>query len=110
MLRIFILSALISAILPAWGDNDAPPLLENAEIQMPLPQEEFIEPEVNIIHTKDALVEEYRRNGRLFMVKITPVIGAPYYFIDHDGDGSLEYTRSDIGDNSVIPHWILLSW
>jgi len=68
------------------------------------------QPEVNIIHRKDMRVEEYRINGRLRYVKITPKIGKPYYLVDKDGDGELETRHSDLDGIPPVNEWILLEW
>ena len=67
------------------------------------------QPEVRIIRKKDTVIEEYRVNGRLRFVKITPTSGSPYYMVDTDGDGILE-TREDNFSNPPINQWILLKW
>ena len=67
------------------------------------------EPEVRIIRKKDTVIEEYRVDGRLRFVKITPSKGKPYYLVDTDGDGYLE-TREDNFTNPPINQWILLEW
>ena len=67
------------------------------------------QPEVRIIRKKDAVIEEYRVNGRLRFIKITPSVGSPYYMVDKDGDGILE-TRDDNFANPPINQWILLEW
>jgi hypothetical protein len=48
-------------------------------------------------------------NGQLYMIKVTPSIGKPYYLMDSDGDGSLE-TKSFELDSGAVPNWILLEW
>ncbi|MCW8900842.1 MAG: DUF2782 domain-containing protein [Gammaproteobacteria bacterium] len=67
------------------------------------------QPEVRIIHKKDTVIEEYRVDGRLRFIKITPTSGKPYYMVDMDGDGVLE-TRDDNFANPPINQWILLEW
>lgn len=67
------------------------------------------QPEVRIIRKKDTVIEEYRVNGHLRFVKITPSSGSPYYMVDTDGDGVLE-TREDDLANPPINQWILLEW
>ena len=47
-----------------------------------------LEPEVSIIKRDDAVVHEYRMNGQLYMIKIEPVVGPPYYLFDSNGDGN----------------------
>jgi hypothetical protein len=66
-------------------------------------------PEVRVIQRPDALIEEYRQNGRLYMVKIVPRFGPPYYLVDSDGDGSLESRRFEL-DSGTVPQWMLFSW
>ncbi|MGD8925380.1 MAG: DUF2782 domain-containing protein [Thioalkalispiraceae bacterium] len=67
-------------------------------------------PEVNIIQRKDMRIEEYRVNGRLRYVKITPKKGKPYYLVDKDGDGDLETRHDDLDGVPPINEWILLEW
>ena len=67
------------------------------------------QPEVRIIRKKEAVIEEYRVNGRLRYIKITPSVGNPYYMVDMDGDGEVE-TRNDNFANPPINQWILLEW
>jgi len=67
------------------------------------------EPEVTIIKRKEETIEEYRINGQLYMIKITPGKGYPYYLIDTDGDGSLETRRNEL-DNPPVIQWKILKW
>ena len=90
---------------PASSTNEAPATLPNeADDSRNIPQ-----PEVRIIRRKDMVVEEYRVNGHLRFIKITPSSGNPYYMVDTDGDGVLE-TRNDNFANPPINQWILLEW
>ncbi len=45
------------------------------------------EPEIRIRTEGDTTVEEYSREGRVYMIKVTPRVGPPYYLIDNTGDG-----------------------
>jgi hypothetical protein len=64
---------------------------------------------VTIIETDEEIIYEYRVNGRLYMVKVEPMVGPPYYLLDVDGDGTL-----DVQDRRVpalaVPQWLLFSW
>lgn len=87
------------------SNNEIPPSLpDEADDSRNIPQ-----PEVRIIRKKDVVIEEYRVNGRLRFIKITPSVGSPYYMVDTDGDGVLE-TREDNFSNPPINQWILLEW
>ncbi len=80
------------------------------ELPDPMESGQAINPEVTIIHREKEMVEEYRINGNLYMVKITPTVGRPYYLIDNDGDGSLEKRISNAFDNPAVPQWPLFNW
>lgn len=41
-------------------------------------------------------IEEWRVNGRLHTVKVTPARGPVYYLIDSDGDGQIDNTKDGI--------------
>ena len=84
------------------GEPPTLPLSEDDSRNIP-------QPEVRIIRKKDTVIEEYRVNGQLRYIKITPTTGNPYYMVDTDGDGVLE-TREDNFANPPINQWILLEW
>ncbi len=53
-------------------------------------------------------VEEYRQNGRLYMVKVTPERAPPYYLLDTNGDGRLD---AKDGEGRVAPvYWTIYEW
>jgi hypothetical protein len=87
--------------------------LAAAPVDVPPPamsDEEEIEPEVQIIKREDKTIEEYRVNGRLYMIKVTPKNAPPYFLIDTDGDGTMEAQRTEIEPQLMIPHWVLFRW
>lgn len=64
------------------------------------------EPEVTITKESEQTVEEYRVGGKLYMIKITPKHGVPYYLIDEQGDG--KFVRQESLDSGVrVPRWII---
>lgn len=67
-------------------------------------------PEVTIIRREDAVIEEYRIGGQLYMIKVTPRRGIPYYLVDTDGDGRLDQRRSELAEDMMIPSWTLFRW
>ena len=85
---------------------EVPPPPAHVEHEEP----EDLQPDVTIIQKEDATVEEYRVNGRLYMVKITPVIGKPYYLVDKNGDGLMEDRMNDLQSEPRVPQWVILSW
>lgn len=78
--------------------------------QSPLTIPEGFEPEVRIIDQPTGLIEEFRSQGRTYMIKVTPKKGRPYYLVDADGDGDMESHRNDAAPRLLIPSWVLYSW
>ncbi len=68
------------------------------------------EPEVTIIKRKDSVREEYRHNGKLYMVKVIPTVGPAYFYIDQDGDGVWETNYSNRDSTPKVPQWVILNW
>ncbi len=68
------------------------------------------EPQITIREAADTVIEEYRIGGELYMIKIIPRKGAPYFLVDSDGDGSLERRSNEREPRLLIPSWILLRW
>ena len=69
-----------------------------------------LEPSVVITDRGSNKVEEFRTSGRVYMIRITPNKGRPYYLIDADGDGNLETHRSEMSPRLLIPSWVIVSW
>lgn len=73
------------------------------------PQEAPDEPEVTITKETEQTVEEYRANGRLYMIKVTPKHGVPYYLVDDRGDG--KFARQESLDSGLrVPRWVIHSF
>lgn len=73
-------------------------------------QESDLSPSVTVHEHDNRTVEEYRVNNNLYMTKITPRVGAPYYLVDDDGSGDTQWSR-DPGNRTVhAPQWTLARW
>jgi|GEM_PF-713539 len=95
----------------AWGQTEAPP---PPPIREPLPpkvqqSEDPLDQEVVIRQEEGRIVEEYRRNGQVHMVRIVPDIGQPYYMIDTTGDGLLDM-KHDTFEPVKPVYWRLFEW
>ena len=116
--KLFLMVFLISITISLTAEEEAP----DRYIDVPPPAaiihnsdsdiEEFdeLEPEITIIHKKNATYQEYRHNGRLFMVKVIPIVGKAYFFVDRDGDGIMETRRDDRSSILKVPQWVIFSW
>ena len=87
---------------PPPPENYNPPAAPGAQIT------EQPEPEVTITTKGTEIHEEYRLNGRLYMIKVTPEHGKPYYLVDPDGSG--QFRRSDFEPHIAIPMWVIKRW
>ena len=101
--------------IPPIDAPDRP--VESLDEGVPIPpkvqdEDSRLEPTVDIRRDEDDnLVEEYRMDGQVYMVKVTPKNGIPYYYIDDDGDGRLELRESDRSAHPVKPvYWKIKEW
>ncbi|MEZ5541128.1 MAG: DUF2782 domain-containing protein [Pseudomonadota bacterium] len=112
MMHKLTTALLFAFALPALAGEMPPPPAPAAEAAPPPATglEEEIQPEVRIIKRDDAVVREYRVNGALYMIKVEPRVGAPYYLIDTTGDGNLNARRSELDPAFVVPSWMIFRW
>ncbi len=104
-------SALVMAAEPPEGEFvEVPPPPPAVSVDDADEADAELEPEVTIIRRRDATYEEYRLNGRLYMVKVVPVVGKPYYYVDRDGDGLMESRAIDRDSVDQVPQWVIFSW
>jgi hypothetical protein len=109
-----LLAALLLAIaLPVAAQQSKPPVLQPLpEPPPPPPGQELdpaLEPQVTILKRGTDTVEEHRVNGKLYMIKITPARGKPYYLVDNRGDGT--FARQDSLDSGVRPPmWVIFQF
>lgn len=119
-MRRIVFALLLSSALPALAQSNQPKDLrplpevpEPPELALPSPgaeeeEDESLEPQVTITKRGEDKVEEYRLNGRLYMIKVIPRIGLPYYLIDNRGDGT--FSTHDTGglDQRIRPPmWVI---
>lgn len=107
------MAAALSLLLLFWltgvsAIEEAPPQLEvlpEADVE-----DEALQPEVTIRKKGENVIEEYRIDGRLYMIKVIPPIGPPYYLLDTDGDGNVDVRRSDLEKGIRVHQWKILEW
>lgn len=100
------LPALVLSLAPLLAAAQEPTEIEAPPPPPALRSGEALEPEVTIIQRDDRTVYEYSVNGQVYMVKVVPNDGPPYYFLDRDGDGEIDERRYGPGETSV-PQWVL---
>lgn len=87
---------------PPPPENYNPPTAPGAQ------STEQPEPEVTITTKGTEIHEEYRLNGQLYMIKVTPRQGKPYYLVDPDGSG--QFRRSELQPRIAVPMWVIKRW
>jgi hypothetical protein len=85
------------------------PLPEPPPAPPGLASDPSLEPQVTIITRGEEKVEEYRINGKLYAVKVTPPHGVPYYLMDLGGDGSM-VRRDSLDSGMRVPQWVIHSF
>ena len=97
------------ALLETVPDPTPPVLIPHAAPPAMAPQDHSLEPQVTIRANEVAVVEEYRINGRLYKIVVTPRVGPPYILIDHSGDGSFAHIDpTGLGTPGLsVPMWVI---
>ncbi len=101
---------LISTASLAEQTADLAAVPEPPELPMPVQSGETLAPDITIIRKGKKTIQEYRKNGELYMVKIIPDIGPAYYYIDTDGDGNMDVRGSDLDKGTNINQWKIFEW
>lgn len=114
--------ALALLLIPAGGlyaaDSDTngsgfqtlpppPPLPKKADVPPPPAEstDRIPAPQVTITTRGQTRYEEYRIGGQLYMIKVIPAKGPPYYLIDKNGSG--RFSRSDFAPRVSPPMWVI---
>lgn len=64
------------------------------------------EPQITIRNKGRERIEEYRMKGKLYMIRVTPPKGKPYYLVDQMGRG--EFTRHESPAAPIaVPQWVI---
>lgn len=90
--RLLLATLLLSGPLMVQAADDAP----------------SADPDVTIRQDGDKTIQEYRQNGFLYAIKITPKHGKPYFLVRVDGTDD-NFIRSDQPD-MLIPAWKIFEW
>jgi uncharacterized protein DUF2782 len=118
IVRLLIAAMVLALALPVAAQAPAKPGAKPSNLQ-PIPEppppppgyelDPALEPQVTILRRGADTVEEYRVAGKLYMIKVTPPHGVPYYMIDRQGDG--KFVREDtLGSNIRPPMWVIFTF
>lgn len=100
---ILLLTLMLSGLAVAAPTAPPPPDLQPVPDGPPRPEDT---PAVTIKPSSQGRVVEYRAHGKLYMLKVIPKVGKPYYLIDQKGDG--QFARQDSLDSGMRPPmWVV---
>ena len=103
---VLLLTLMLSSVAVAATPADRPPNLKPVPDGAPGPDDV---PAVTIKPSAQGRVIEYRSHGKLYMLKVMPKVGKPYYLIDQKGDG--QFARQDSLDSGMRPPmWVIKEW
>ncbi|MCK4840763.1 MAG: DUF2782 domain-containing protein [Methylococcales bacterium] len=111
-MRYFLILSLIfiSNISIADQTEELSAVPEPPELPLPVKSGEILEPDITITRKGKKTIQEFRRNGELYMIKIIPDIGPAYYLIDIDGDGNMDVRGSDLDKGTKVNQWKIFEW
>jgi len=110
-----VVLAVVLMFLLAWLPATGP--RAQAPAELPPPEEitaadliESMRSDVRIIARENHSVEEFRVGNNVYMVKVKPQGAPPYYLIDEDGSGDLQWRRGSDLERTSVPHWAVVRW
>jgi hypothetical protein len=114
-----LLAALVAAaVLPVAAqsaERSKPPGTVPLE-EVPPPPPMSIEPgnqpvpQVSTRTEGDETIQEYRLNGKLYMMRVTPKHGHAYVLMDNKGDGTFVRQDNPLDSGLKVPQWVLLEF
>jgi uncharacterized protein DUF2782 len=113
IMRSMLVALVLAVALPVAAQQAKPPALQPLPAPPPPPAgyepDPSQEPQVSVIIRPNETVEEYRLNGKVYMIKVTPRVGKPYYLVDNIGNG--KFVRYDDYDTGLRPpQWVIFQW
>lgn len=107
-MRITTLLLASALAIPIAFAQNKPPRLEPLPDIPPPPGmvDPALEPQITIVQRGEDRVEEFRIRGRLYMIKVTPPHGKPYFLVDQRGDGQMR-RYDDLSPNFQVPMWVI---
>lgn len=112
-LSVVALVLAISSSMSAFA-AEPPPGLEPLPEVLPPPGvsedgSSVLEPEVTIVKKGQETIEEYRINGELYMMKVTPANGGtPYYLHKDDQNGG--WVNDGPSPPLSVPKWVIFKF
>jgi len=72
-------------------------------LSLPVLAQPAVQPEITSQKDAQRTVEEYRINGKLYAIRVTPKSGGAYFLYDDDGDGDFKRVETP---SVPVPKWV----
>ncbi len=108
LITMFSILSLSTAVTAGNQKPEVPPPPDMPADFKDFDEQSSIKADVTIHKGKKKVIEEYRINGRLYMIRVIPKIGKPYY-IRYSDAASGQAIRRELDDIST-PFWKLFEW
>lgn len=102
-LLALVLTMSLSAVA---AESKGPPPDAQPVPDGPPTAQDIAEPQITIRNKGTHREEEYRLHGKLYMVKIIPPKGKPYYLVDNFGNGKFVRHEGPVVPVAV-PQWVI---
>jgi hypothetical protein len=99
---VLLLTLLLSGAALAAAPSEQPPELTPVPDGPPGADDT---PTVTIKPNKDETVEKFHSGGQVYMLKVTPKVGKPYYMVDPSGNG--RFNRMETLPGLQPPQWVV---
>jgi hypothetical protein len=110
-MRRLLALGLLGIALPLAAQQ--PPKLEPLPEPPPPPPglalDPALEPQVTITRRGEDKVEEFRVNGQLYALRVTPPHGISYWLMDTTGEGTM-MRRDSLDTGLRVPQWVIHSF
>ena len=115
-MHLIFLVLLLSLAVPVAAQStetsslqEAPPPPELPELSSaPNAEDPLLEEPLVVIRKRgEDRIEEFHKDGIIYMIKVTPRIGLPYYLFDDTGDGTFYSGDGTLDDGIRPPMWVI---
>ena len=104
-----LIALLLIAVAASAAAQNRPDAKTQPDVRPP-PMEildDNVQPQVTIKKREGETVEEFRVNGRLYKVRVTPEHGVPYTLVDQKGDGTFTPIDGPGAPALSVPMWVI---
>jgi hypothetical protein len=104
---VTLLTIVLALLIAPVSAQTGVPSVPDAKPPAMVPVDDTLEPQVTILKREGNTIEEFRVNGRLYKIRITPDNGVPYTLVDQRGDGTFSTADAPGTPALSVPMWVI---